>query len=449
MHSSASPSRSRGDALLSTERCFAPLASGAAPVPGRSGGGLSWRRMRRVRWLALLVALAIAGCRSDKAPVGQEPAVEEDAEQARIDQLRSLPYLTYSRKPAGEGEASGVVRYDSARSWPGYNLYVIRGICRADLVDMRGRVVNSWSSTPCQRWAQAELLPEGDLLVVGRATKRSRYLLRLSWQGKVIWQKDIPSHHDIERTPSGALLALTLTNRRVVMNEKGRLIVDNLLALLDESGEVVESRSLFDILSADPAQRALVDNRAREGKANDLLHANSVEWMREKHLFGTSPLYRMDHILVSLRHQDIVAIVDWRQRRLVWWWGRGELSGPHDATLLENGQVLVFDNGLGRGWSRVVQIDPVSNRIVWQYKAKPPESFFSSALGSCQRLPNGNTLIANSESGEAFEVTSEGEVVWKFVTPHQNSRHQRATIVRMKRYDPALVERLLRAPVAG
>jgi len=398
---------------------------------------------------ALLLALAIAGCQSDTTKVEQEQAGEEIAEQARIDELRSLPYLTYAKKPAGDGEESGVVRYESARSWPGYNLYTIRGMCRADLVDMRGRVVNSWSDTLCQRWAQAELLPEGDLLVVGRETKRKRYLLRLSWQGEVIWKKYIPSHHDIERTPNGTLLALTLTNRRVVLNEKERLIVDNLLSVLDESGEVVESRSLFDILSADSAQRALVDNRAREGKANDLLHANSVEWMREKHLFGTSPLYSADHVLVSLRHQDIVAIVDWKQRRLVWWWGRDELSGPHDATLLENGQILIFDNGLGRGQSRIVQIDPASNRIVWQYEADPPESFYSSALGSSQRLPNGNTLISNSESGEGFEVTAQREVVWKFVTPHQNSQHQRATIVRMKRYDPGVIEPLLRARRAG
>lgn len=413
------------------------------------GGRLPLHWMRRIRRLALLLVLGIAGCRSDTTPVGQEPADKERAEQARIDELRSLPYLAFSKKSAAEAERSGVVRYDSSRSWPGYNLYTIRGICRADLVDMRGRLVNSWSYTPCQRWAQAELLPEGDLLVVGRETKRKRYLLRLSWQGKVIWKKDVQSHHDIERTPSGTLLALTLTNRRVVLNENERLIVDNFLTRFDESGEFVDSLSLFDLLSADPTKRALLANRAREGKANDLLHANSIEWMREEHLFGTSPLYGPDHILVSLRHQDIAAIVDWRQRRLIWWWGRGELSGPHDATLLENGQILVFDNGLGRGWSRIVQIDPVNNRIVWQYKAEPPESFFSIALGSCQRLPNGNTLISNSESGEAFEVTAAGEVVWKFVTPHQNARHQRATIVRMKRYDPANIEPLLRSPKAG
>ena len=60
-----------------------------------------------------------------------------------------------------------------------------------------------------------------------------------------------------------------------------------------------------------------------------------------------------DAILVCVRNQDLLAIVDWSEKRLLWAWGPGELSGPHDATLLPNGNVLAFDNGLGRDWSRV------------------------------------------------------------------------------------------------
>ena len=37
--------------------------------------------------------------------------------------------------------------------------------------------------------------------------------------------------------------------------------------------------------------------------------------------------------------------------------------------------------------------------------------------GSAQRLPNGNTLIAETDRGHAFEVTKDGEIVWEFYTP--------------------------------
>jgi len=64
-------------------------------------------------------------------------------------------------------------------------------------------------------------------------------------------------------------------------------------------------------------------------------------------------------------------------------------------------------------------------------------------LASRQRLPNGNPLLANSDSGEAFEVTPEGEVVWRFLNPASNTEGRRATSVRIKRYPLELVDRLL------
>jgi hypothetical protein len=48
---------------------------------------------------------------------------------------------------------------------------------------------------------------------------------------------------------------------------------------------------------------------------------------------------------------------------------------------------------------------------------------FSKTLGSVQRLPNGNTLISESENGRAVEVTREGRVVWEFCNPHRAGDH--------------------------
>ena len=46
--------------------------------------------------------------------------------------------------------------------------------------------------------------------------------------------------------------------------------------------------------------------------------------------------------------------------------------------------------------SRVLEINPVTKEIVWQYTAAdsngPPWAFYSSFISSAQRLPNGNTL---------------------------------------------------------
>jgi hypothetical protein len=62
----------------------------------------------------------------------------------------------------------------------------------------------------------------------------------------------------------------------------------------------------------------------------------------------------------------------------------------------------------------VVEFDPVSLRLVWEYAA---EGFFSHYISCAQRLPNGNTLITEGAKGRLFEVTQQKKVVWEFVAP--------------------------------
>jgi hypothetical protein len=123
--------------------------------------------------------------------------------------------------------------------------------------------------------------------------------------------------------------------------------------------------------------------------------------------------------------------------------GEGEISGQHDATVLANGNILIFDNGLDRRASRIVELDPLRKEIVWEYQAAEPQDFFSLRKASSQRLANGNTLIANSDSGDAFEVTPAGERVWHYVNPRADAHGNRATIVRIKRYPTVLIDPLL------
>jgi hypothetical protein len=104
--------------------------------------------------------------------------------------------------------------------------------------------------------------------------------------------------------------------------------------------------------------------------------------------------------------------------------------------MLENGHILIFDNGVRRQYSRVLELDPVVKAIVWEYVAEPREDFYSYTRGSAQRLANGNTLISESDNGRVFEVTPEGEVVWRWLNP--DTREGR----------PKIVYRMLRLPLA-
>ncbi len=403
-------------------------------------------------WVGMMVAVLVA--MSPSLAVSGEPnaAGPPDAE---IERLRSLGYAAFdatSTNAAGEG----VVLHDPARTQPGYNLYTNPRLCSAVLIDVAGNERHRWSARSCGKWFHATLLASGTLLVPatdsaggdGDDDVTTRHLLALAWSGEVLWDRKLPVHHDVEPTPSGDLVTLLVANATASSADGTTAIRDNAVARLTGSGELLESRSLFSALRRAGGNGSVVGAvTKRRGGALDLLHANAVQWLAEAPDLGQPAEARKHpHALVTIRHQDQVVLLRWDTGEIVWSWGRGELMGPHDGTWLPSGNVLIFDNGLGRGWSRVVEVEPRAGRIVWEYRADPPERFFTLSRGSSQRLPNGNTLIAESDRGHAFEITAAGERVWEFWNPARNERGERSSIVRMRRIEPAIVERLLAGP---
>ena len=118
---------------------------------------------------------------------------------------------------------------------------------------------------------------------------------------------------------------------------------------------------------------------------------------------------------------NTLAIIDKKtggiKRRL----GFGEIAHQHSPTILDNGNILVFDNGFHELYapnvmSRVLELNPESGKIVWCFgESDDRQLFYSSTMSSCQRLPNGNTFICEGTWGRLFEVNPRGELVWEYV----------------------------------
>jgi len=418
--------------------------------------------MRRPVRSLLALGAVLAACDRGAAPApsaapasttATPAALARAAEvsRAEIERLQALGYVDVAAEPVQDGR-SGVVVHDTARSYPGYNLFTNAHLCSTQLLDPAGKVVRTWSLAPCFRWDNTSLFPNGDLLVVGRGTKPAkgnadgdtgwaagRYVARLGWNGEVIWKTPLGAHHDAHVTPRGEIAVLTASRRAVPEVDEKRRMKDDALTLLTGGGETIAEASLYDLLKTAPADQFRFQPRTQGRGHLDLLHANSVFWMADPQLAARDPLYAPSNVVVTIRHQDTVAVIDWEAKKVVWAWGQGEISGPHDAVVLPSGNLLVFDNGLGRRWSRIVEVDPKTRQIVWQYRAPEPESFYTQTRGANQRLPNGNTLIAQSDSGRAFEVTPAGEIVWEFLNPNL-SEGKRGALVRMRRIEPSVVE---------
>jgi len=421
---------------------------------------------------SLLIFCATAlGC--SEAPEGQPAAPERAREEAgsdagELDDLRALGYVSFGDPLDDEELRLGVLVHDPERVAPGLNLISNARLCRTELVDMDGVVRHAWEESS-SHWDNTVLLPDGDLLVVGRLPNEetyesrwnARYLLRLGWDGSERWRRMVPVHHDVEITPAGDILTLTYDRKLIKRVHPEAPTNNHYLSLYSAAGEELESVSLWRLLNSAPELFTLqaIGARMHYGSPEvDLFHSNSIEWLRDAELAERDPIYGLDNILVSVRHQDTLAIVNWKEKKLVWAWGQGEISGPHDATLLANGHILAFDNGLARGWSRVIEVDPLRREIVWEYGVpgtggrldpEAPGSYFTATRGANQRLSNGNTLITNSVHGQVFEVTREGELVWFFQDPKLTENNEPSVLVRARRLEGVSLEDLEARRAAG
>jgi hypothetical protein len=152
----------------------------------------------------------------------------------------------------------------------------------------------------------------------------------------------------------------------------------------------------------------------------DILHTNTIELVETIPSDSLHPL-KKGSLLISIRELSLVCAVDLEEKTV--YWGESDLwYRQHQPALLENGNILVFDNEGLKGKSSIIEYNPVTGNIVWVYRGNEDRPFFSSVIGSSQRLPNRNTLITESKTGRAFEVTPEKKIVWEYVNPHRAGR---------------------------
>jgi len=200
----------------------------------------------------------------------------------------------------------------------------------------------------------------------------------------------------------------------ITPTEKG---VGDGVAEINASGEEVWRWSVFDHpdeippSALDPITCTTFYGFFGEGTVN-FTHANSVYPDPNENAF-----------VLSLRNLDRVVKINRETGDIIWQLGEGldfALQGgewftrQHDAKILPNGNVLVFDNhGFGSLplWSRALEIaineSDYTAEIIWEHQVSP-----SPVLGTVERMENGNTLISNGVGGNIIETDPDSERVW-------------------------------------
>jgi hypothetical protein len=312
---------------------------------------------------------------------------------------------------------------------------------------------------------------------------------RIAWNGTTLWEYTYSSstyitHHDIEPMPNGNVLLIAWEVKTAAqavqagLNHSAVMWPDHIIEVQpvgSTGGNIVWQWHAWDHLvqnyNSAKSNYGVVANHPELLNINlgsSGLGSGGGDWM---HINGISYNSTLDQIVISSHNLDELYVIDHSTTTteaashaggksgkggdILYRWGCPSnygASGSQVFNVVHNsnwipvglpgaGNILAFNNRENQGTSMVVELVPPSDNTgkytlvagssfepaspTWSYTAT---GFYSNHLGGCQRLPNGNTLIAQSTSGKLFEVNSAGTVVWSYSPGGE--------IVRALRYAP-------------
>jgi hypothetical protein len=403
-----------------------------------------------VKTLDLLTILGDVSARPPDLPGRWRPALDGTMrpltleERERLEGLEALPYAGGSVAAPG---VANVTIYDPDLAYDGLNLYTSGHAPEATLIDMQGKVLHRWSY-PIDKvwpgvpytihstfWRRAHLYPNGDLLAIFEGIG----ILKLDAESNLIWAYGGAAHHEAFVTENGDIYVLTRRGQLVDRINPDQPVLLDAITVLSPRGRIKRLVSILEAFERSEYHHLLRGLR----RIGDILHTNSVHVL-DGSLAHLSPVFKKGNVLTSLFKPDVVAIVDMDAGTVVWARsGRpGRWRNQHDPKLLDSGNMLLFDN-LGRdGRSRVVEFDPDTLEFVWEYPGGSGRDLYSKTCGTNDRLPNGNTLITESDNGRALEVTPDKTIVWEFLNPHRAGENDEliATLFELTRIERDFVE---------
>ncbi len=343
-------------------------------------------------------------------------------------------------------EKKGVVTLDPGKTYGDYTFFASAYGRKAYLVDLKGNVVHEWTID----WAKifppqdrregvaplhtivgrAFLQPNGDVLAefVGEGGLLGDYgLVKVDKDSKLIWKYDQFANHDICFLPNGHILTFIEEFRNRPLKAAPFLrppFIEPFIAELDADGHEVKRTSIFEMFARSPQRKLLwqMDKYLNPQPANgDILHPNTITMVTPA-AAAREPVFEQGQFLISLRNISVLAQVDLDLGRVTWA-SFGPWRAQHSPRFTPDGSVMLFDN-LGNmtdkgAMSRVLNVDPVTGKVLWQYDGTDEDPFYNSYNGDVDPLPNGNVLATITSSGRIFEVTRDKEIVWDYRAPQR------------------------------
>jgi hypothetical protein len=284
-------------------------------------------------------------------------------------------------------------------------------------------------------------LPNGNVLLIAWETKTRTEAIAAGRNPSYVTNQGIKPDHIIEVQPTGP------TSGTIVWAWH---TWDHLIQDYDSS------KANYGVVGDHPE---LIDVNYATSTETDWMHTNSIDYNQE-----------FDQILISIHNFNEIWVIDHSTTTeeaaghtggnsgkggdLLYRWGNPmtydagmtsdrKLFSQHDVSWIDKGcpgegDILIFNNGANRPGSHYSSVDEITPPVdengeyylqqgsaygptaqTWIYTANPPTSFYAYHISGAWRLPSGNTLITNGETGLVFEVTPEGSTVWQYNTGGQ------------------------------
>jgi hypothetical protein len=402
------------------------------------------------RWFLSLLLCSLAcglGCGvngdrdagdGETAPPSAGSTSAPPSEAELIEQLSAIGYLAGTEQAR---DSQGVTQHDPQRVAPGLNLITSGHGPVALLMDMDGEVLYEWRAEfervfpghpRSERakehrrnfWRDALLFPNGDILVIWELFG----LFKLDRDSRVLWAVPEPAHHDLALTESGEIVHLQ-AERMMIPGIAEKLAVEDFIVVRDGGGGELRRIAMSDALRNVDWRRLRKAFWARskergyglnEKSVYDPFHTNSLWLLSAVEAARLGDSFRAGDALVSMAMLDTIAILD-MEKGVTRWSQQGPFGMQHGPRPTPDGDIILFNNFLTAERSSVPTLDPRTRRVTREYTGPRAEPLYSKRSGRVQVLPNGNTLVVETDRGRALELTEDGEVVWEFRSPYRVS----------------------------
>ena len=237
------------------------------------------------------------------------------------------------------------------RAYNGLNFYVSGHGPEALLIDMNGNIIHRWNYKNAEDiwpgkqkksggsyWRRAHLYRNGDLLAIYEGIG----LIKIDKDSHLLWSYNGQKkpHHDLDVAEDGRIYVLT-RDSRLVPSVSDKPIVEDFITILTPEGRAKKHIPLLTLLENSPYARLLDEYTI--GFYGNIFHTNTLE-LFDGNLVRKSHLFKTGNLMLSMLILNNIFIIDMESEKIVWAFGSGMWKRQHQPTLLNNGNILIFDN---------------------------------------------------------------------------------------------------------